>query len=328
MSQNLVYASNLFAGLAAFTALSPLVNAILAPQTLSKDNWHRSQPRWNQLRTNSKAFRSLESWIVGVGYLIENRLPWFLELPKYNDWPGRAATTVFTVVFGSQSKLLKAVRIMSTVQPWSRGELLACTWLTSLTVAIGFVLVFGGVLGTWSCIGTAIAVFFVSHRTVLGLFIAKAEQRRRSIRVFLPHAMDTISMVMSSGDPFRAGLDTVIRDFPFHPLSQEFACLRICLDRGQTMSAALHEMAGRVCLVEFDELTRTLAQVHQHGVPASETFSRLAKQLRVVQLRVMEEQVGRSEAAMALPTMLILISCMLVAIAPFVLSIIDSELVN
>jgi Flp pilus assembly protein TadB len=139
--------------------------------------------------------------------------------------------------------------------------------------------------------------------------------------------MDSIAMVMSSGGTFRAGMDSVIRDFPEHPLCQEFIRLRNELDRGQVMTEALQTIASSICLPEFDEMVRVLARVHQHGTPGSEAFVRLAKQLRISHLRHLEEEVGRAEATMALPTMLVMASCMVIAVAPFILSILKSSFV-
>ncbi len=89
-----------------------------------------------------------------------------------------------------------------------------------------------------------------------------------------------------------------------------------------------HHVAETISLPEFHELVRVLSRIHQHGVPAAESFGRLAKQLRVNQLRFMEEEIGKAEATMALPTMLVLLAAMMVSAAPFVLSLSLSDLIN
>ncbi len=314
-------ASSVAAGAAVFTAVQPLLRAILAPQTLNYDSWHRSQPRWQHLRETSPVFRSSERWFVGIGILLEHRLPWFLELPNPKDPLIKVAVRLFQVVFGQPRKLDRAVRICNSVKPWSAGEVLAAAWLLFAVVTGLVSLLMLGSISPGYCLLVGILAGWIAYRVALSVFIARADQRRRAIRKFLPHAIDTIAMVISSGDPFLAGLNTVICDFPAHPLSQEFTRLRACLERGQTMSAAIEEITMNIGLPEFDELTRVLSRVHDHGVPAAANFTRLAKQLRLLQLRHLEEEVGRSEAAIALPTMLVLISCMLVATAPFLLAL-------
>lgn len=325
-TQALIILGSMVAGLATLLAATPLVKAILAPKSLDHDNWHRCQPRWQRLRETSELFRSLERWIVGIGYLIERHFPWFLQFPERRTGVLQAATMVFTFIFGNPQRLNQAVRIMNSVEPWSVGEVVACAWFVS-TIATGLVTV--SILGSTStatCLVTALISWILVQRIVIHWFASKSQKRRLTIRKMLPHAMDTISMVVSSGDPFRAGLDTFIRDFPEHPLSQEFQRLRSGLERGQTMKESLEAVAYNVCLPEFDEMTRVMGQMHLHGSPAAESFTRLAKQLRTVQLRNMEEEVGKSEAQMALPTMIVLLSCMLVAVAPFILTIAGSSL--
>jgi Flp pilus assembly protein TadB len=319
--QAFIVASSVLFGVATFLALSPIVRAIISPKSLDHDNWHRCQPRWQRLRETSELFRSLERWIVGTGYLIERHLPWFLQLPESPTGFLRLATYVFSLVFGKPKNLNQAIRVLNTVQPWSAGEVVACAWfLSAFTTALVTV----SVLRTYSpmvCVVIAVISWMVSQRLIIQLFLGKAQQRRATIRKLLPHAMDTISMVVSSGDPFRIGLDTFIRDFADHPLSQEFQRLRSNLDRGQTMKESLAAVAFNVCLPEFDEMARVMGQMHTHGAPAAENFTRLAKTLRTVQLRNMEEEVGKSESQMALPMMMVLLSCILVAVAPFLLTI-------
>lgn len=322
----LIIAGSMVAALATFLAVKPLVKAVIAPKSLDHDNWHRCQPRWQRLRETSELFRSQERWVVGIGYLLERHFTWFLQLPDRTTGVQGVANVGFRLIFGNPQKLNQAVRIMNSVQPWSVGEVVACAWLISALVSGLIAMSILGLLSATSCLLISLFSWIMVQRVVIGWFISKAQQRRKAIRGLLPHAMDTISMVVSSGDPFRVGLDTFIRDFPDHPLSQEFQRLRSGLERGQTMKESLDAVAHNVCLPEFDEMARVMGQMHLHGSPAAENFTRLAKQLRVVQLRNMEEEVGKSEAQMALPTMLVLMSCVLVAVAPFILTIAGSSL--
>lgn len=81
-----------------------------------------------------------------------------------------------------------------------------------------------------------------------------------------------------------------------------------------------------ICLPEFDDVTRILLRIHDHGAPSSESFIRLSKQMRLAHLRRMEEQVGQAESKIALPTMLVLFSCMLICLAPFIFAFTESNL--
>ena len=171
-------------------------------------------------------------------------------------------------------------------------------------------------------------VFVVAVHAYRWYFIHGRDRRRREVRRFLPHAMDTVAMVMSSGDPFAVSLDAVIRDFPDEPLSQELAVMQNNLKRGQTMDAALANLSDTICLPEFREMVRVLSRIQDHGGAGAADFTRLARQLRIAQLRYMEEEVGKAEASMEIPVILVMFSAMLVSVAPFLLALMQSDLMK
>ncbi len=323
-----ILASSVSAGSAVFTALAPVVQAIACPRNIDIDGWHREQARWTRLRSSSTLFRKGERYIVGIAKIIEHRFPWLIALPVKPSGIERLITIGVAVVFGRTSSLDEAVRIRSTQQPWSVSEVVATSLILAFTSALASALVISDFCsGVWLA-GFSMSIGLGSYRFWTWRFAIQSHLRRRIIRRFLPHAIDSIAMVMNSGDPFGVGLDTVIRDFPNHPLSEEFLRLRNDLERGQTMHSALESRSLAICLPEFDEMVRVLGRVHEHGVPASENFNRLAKQLRATHLRHMEEEVGRAEASLSFPTICVMTACMIVAIAPFVMSILQSDLLQ
>jgi len=324
----LLIGSSLSVGLATLTATAPLVNAVLNPKHMHIDNWHRAQGRWQRLRERSSLFRAGDRWIAGLGNLLERRLPWLVCPPVATDPATRILSRATEIVFGRAKPLNEAVRIRANDQPWATGEVLATAMMVATVATVFTGLITCDIFSTQRVVVIACVVWLATYRLWIWYFVSQSELRRRAIRRFLPHAMDSIAMVMTSGDPFRSGLETVIQDFPGHPLSQEFGRLRNNLERGQVMHAALSDAAQAICLPEFDEMVRVLGRVHEHGVPASENFTRLAKQLRATHLRHLEEEVGRAEAAMSLPIMLVMLACMIVAAAPFVLSMLQSDLLR
>lgn len=100
------------------------------------------------------------------------------------------------------------------------------------------------------------------------------------------------------------------------------------LQRGVGMYDALQNIAKRVRIEEFDDVLRTMSISHEHGAPASEFFRRGARQMRTKHLRAMETAVGKAEAKMPLPTMVITIACMIIAIAPFVVGAMESGIME
>lgn len=314
------------AGLTVFAAIYPLTTALFAPQTLNVDRWNRSRTRWAKLHKTSPLFRLLQHPVIGIGYLIQTRLGWLIHVPGNLRGPAHLAALTIGCLLGKPRPLQRATGVVNTVTPWSVGEVIAAGWFVAAAIALALPLLVFGFSGPATYFGQAATTWLLTYRLYRWHFIRTAGQRRSAIAKFLPHAMDTIAMVVATGDSFRFGLETVIRDYPDEPLSQEFSRLCHALQRGQTMREALHEITENIGLPEFDELQRVLGRMHQHGAPATTQIGKLAKQLRQIQLRQLEEQVGRSEATMTLPTFLVLVACMLVATAPFLLSAIDQPL--
>lgn len=288
--------------------------------------WHREESRWHCLRENSATFRALQPWIIGLSQMLERYCSWFVHPVTPASKVGQFSAWVFKLVLGNVAKLRTAVQTLNAVAPWSVSETIACGCLLATLATAMTAVVIIDASTTYRGYLILVGIWLIAYRVWCGSAISRGEYRRRCIRRFLPHAMDSVAMVMASGDTFRTGIETVIRDFPDHALSQDLQRLRNELDRGQTMTAALQTTASSVNLPEFDEMVRVLVRIHQHGTPAAESFVRLAKQLRVSHLRHMEEEVGRAEASMALPTMLVMASCMIVSAAPFVLSIMQSSM--
>ncbi|MDX1930541.1 MAG: type II secretion system F family protein [Pirellulaceae bacterium] len=320
-----IWSSLLMAG-ATYLAIHFLLKLVFDLDNCRLEQWHREEPRWNCLRQVSGLFKSFQPWIVGLSRLVDKYLAFMMKTDKPTSHGQRAVQLFVRLVFGDPARMQSANRALHAVEPWSVSERLACGFAFSTLAGLFAVFVLVDSTITYRGYLLIVATWFAAFRLWRGAVVSRGERRRRAVRRFLPHAMDCIATVMSSGDTFRTGIETVIRDFPDHPLCQDLQRLRNELDRGQVMATALQSTAESIGLPEFDEMVRVLARIHQHGTPASDSFVRLAKQLRVSHLRHMEEEVGRAEASMALPTMLVMASCMIVAAAPFVLSIMESSM--
>lgn len=312
---------------AAFFASWQMIGHLLDPRIVSQQG-SMDQTRWERLHATAPWFRAFPRFVIGLAQMVRNRFAWLLVPPNPKHPVPREAMRVFKWISGDPDRLEGAVKVRSNEQPWIASEVIAVAMIVATFVACGATIVIGS---EYKMLGMAVVAslsWLLTYRFFLWRFIAQAHLRQRLIRRFLPHAMDTVAMVMASGDPFRKGLDTVVEDFPNHPLGQEFRRLRSHLDRGQTVHSALAAVAETINLPEFHELVRVLTRIHQHGAPAADNFGKLAKQLRINQLRYMEEEVGKSEATMALPTMLVLLAAMIVSAAPFLLSLSLSDLIN
>lgn len=325
---NLIVIASFFVAGSTLFASYFLLQAIFTIDERRTLAWHRDQARWMRLRQCSGLFRSLQQWIVGISQVIETNLPWFVAMPPQPGRYRRVAMTVTRWLIGDSSKLNQAARVGNAIEPWATSEIVAVGFLfSSFAVAAYGLTVSASVLSAMGLV-KLVAVFLVTYRLWCYRIVSRSGQRQNQVRQFLPHAMDTIAMVMSSGGTFRSGIDTVIRDFPDQPLSVELNRLRNDMERGKTFSDALLVTKESICLPEFDELVRTLGTIAHHGAPASGSFVDQARQLRKSQSQHLENLIGRAEAMIALPTMMVMLSCMLVASAPFVLSLMSSTILE
>jgi Flp pilus assembly protein TadB len=240
---------------------------------------------------------------------------------KSRTTAGSLRHLVQTICLGNSREIEKATEIRALEHPWKPAEFVATGLIVASASAIAStIIMLRSVTGVWLVIFT-FAVFFATYRIWLRRFVQQAKAKQQRVLQLLPHAVDTITMVMQSGGTFLAGIESVIRDFPTHPLSLELQRMRNRLNRGQTMREAIELTARSIRLPEFDDVARILSRIHQHGASSTDSFARLSKQMRLAHLRRMEEQVGQAESKMSLPTMLILFSCMLVCLGPFLLAV-------
>lgn len=320
-------ASLLLSG-AVFMTLHSVVRAIVADEPHPSTLHHRDRARWARLHQASGLFRALRQWIIGISQVLERHARWIVSPPTLRGRWSHMLVCGLRLLLGDAHALARAVRIGNAVAPWTVAELAATGIIFAMFAVVATGLILGAeTLTAAGLVKAALAGLAVYRGWWLSIVIA-SRKRQRIVKRFLPHAMDTIAMVMAAGGTFRAGMETLIRDFPHHPLSVELQRLNSELNRGQTMAQAVQVTRDSICLPEFDELVRVLNAIHQHGAPAADSIMGLAKQLRNAQLRDLEDEVGRAEALMALPTMLVVASCMVIASAPFLLAVMSSEVLG
>lgn len=327
-NEGIVVFASVLMGAAVFLFMRPFIGSFLSEDHLEYEAWNRQQLRLLRLRTRSNTFRLLERWIRGLSRFIEKYATWLVVARKPESTFQRLVDVGLTSVFGSPSTVSEAVRIRTNEQPWLVSEL----------VAAG--LIMGGM--SFSCIGIilygalssvklgllCICSMVVVYRMWIRVFVKGAKERQFAVRQLLPHSIDMIAMIMQSGGTFISAMNSIIDDFPKHVLSDELLIMRNRLERGQSMREAVDATASTICLSEFDEVARVLNRIHEHGAPSSESFLRLAKQMRLAHLRNMEERVGQAESKMEFPTVIVLISCILVCVGPLLLSMIESGVLD
>lgn len=252
--------------------------------------------------------------------LLERRTPALVRVIQPTSIRARLLNRFIKCLFGSTKKVNRSVQIRHLDQPWITSELMSAGMLIAGLITLSFAMCFFKSVNNSLLVILSSFVFLTSYRFSIYRFHGMALEKQRNILQLLPHAVETISMVMQAGGTFLQGIDSVTEDFPRHSLCKELVNMRNRLSRGQTMKEAIGTTADAIGLPEFDEVARVLVRIHDHGAPSSDSFIRLSKQMRMAHLRRMEERIGTAESRMSLPTMLILFSCMLICLAPFLMA--------
>lgn len=317
ISVSMVWFSSALVGLATFLLLRlPLQWLEKKPQRSSEYGWDIDDHRRITLRKQSAFFKRWEPWIVGLANATRIYTPWLLDdkiLPANSKGLRRLVNTLFI----PPSNTYKALASGVGKGAWTVEEYIAATWLSSLAIASAVAFLFESqMISIWFLSLTAVIAWLL-YRYQISALLKRATTRRRIIRQLLPHSMDTLAMTMSAGGTFSEAVEDLVRDFPDHPLAMEFSRLLGDVSRGRTMYESLVAMASRIDVVEFDDVLRTMTIAHEHGAPAAEFFRTSASQMRLKHLRQMETAIGKAEAKMPLPTMVIVVACMIIAVAPF-----------
>ena len=289
--------------------------------------WDLDDNRRKLLRRESKLFKKLEPWIVGLANMFEHKFATPESSTKKQD-SAQAKQRLRSLLLGSPKTVTLGLRTGVITSPWTTGEYMAAMGLLSLGIAICISFAMVGQLLTLTTAISFIGLTWLIYRVQMTQLERSIRARQAAIKRLLPHSLEILSMTMSAGGTFESGLEDVLRDFPSHPLSREFEKMIKELQRGVGMYDALRNIAERIQIVEFDDILRTMTISHEHGAPAADFFRRGAKQLRTKQLRSMEIAVGKAEAKMPLPTMVITVACMIIAIAPFVVGALESGILD
>jgi pilus assembly protein TadC len=324
----ILLASSTLFGISVFLFVrTPLCWWVRPVHEISLIQWDLDDNRRKLLRRQSLLFRKFEPWIVGLANGMDRSWP-IQDLDPESVSKLSSKERMYRELLGTRDSVVLGLRTGVIPGAWSASEYVAASLVVSFGIACSVSLMVIGIQLSIFLILSLVCGTAIAFRVQLMLLAKSIRQRQSEIRHLLPHSMEILSMTMSAGGTFRAGVEDVIRDFPGHPLVQELERMVKDLQRGVGMYDALRNVAKRVQIDEFDDILRTMSISHEHGAPATDFFRRGAKQLRTKQLRSMEIAVGKAEAKMPLPTMVITIACMIIAIAPFVVGALESGILD
>lgn len=252
--------------------------------------------RRETLRSASAIYRWFEPWI-------DELVPWITR---------------------SYGKVVEQVRInligSGEGAPWKPAEYIAVRRIEAILAGLCGIAVGAMFGGTGSIIVFGLIGYFGYVWFALRQLRARAELRRLAIRRRLASAIDLMSLMMEVGASFQEGLATVAREAGDHPLGDEFRRILRDLSLGRPRREALKSFADRLIDDDARELMAAIIEGETLGTPLAETMRTQAEQMRLKRSQWAEKAAEESKVALVFPAMIIMAACLVIVVAPFILS--------
>jgi len=203
--------------------------------------------------------------------------------------------------------------------PWKPEEFLAVKLVEG---AIGgvFALLFGVMIGSpiFGLVLGGITAFFL-QQTAVSDVAKKAAKRISLVKRRLPFAVDLMALMLEAGGGLLDGLNTLVRDLGNHPLGQELAIIVSEINLGRSLHESLTRFQQRVPDDDVAELVFMINKGNEFGTPMAQTFRLQAEQMRLKRSQWAEKAAGTAQVNIVLPGMVIMIACLIIIGAPFIL---------
>ena len=292
----LLLAASACAGFAAATLAALVQRSVLRPRPTGAAAWEFETSRRLKLSAGNSTFRWFEPLVDELAARHRRRNPVGLE------------------------KIGAHLTSLNTPLPWKPEEYVAAKQLESAIgglfgFGLGYVL--GGVLLGLLLGGLA---FFVLTRMAVHDLGEKAGRRTSIVKRRLPFAVDLLALMLQAGGGLLESLKTLVTDLRGHPLGLELETITEEIRLGRSLRESLVRFQQRVPDDDVAELVFSINKGEEFGTPLAQTFRIQADQMRLKRTQWAEKAAGAAQVAIVLPGMIIMIACLLIIGAPFVLS--------
>ena len=210
--------------------------------------------------------------------------------------------------------------------PWSAAEYRAAKTIEA-AVGGGAGFVFGLLL-----FGDPIAAAPVGLLAAWGyrriMLRGVADRSRRRLAAFLrrlPYAVDLMALMMEAGAGFQEALGVVARENRENPLGVEFGAVLREVSLGKTRREALDSLRQRLSSDDVSELIFAITKGEELGTPLSQILRAQSRQLLTKHSLWIEKSSAEAQVLIVFPGMLIMVACLLIVTAPFLLSAVSSR---
>jgi len=152
-----------------------------------------------------------------------------------------------------------------------------------------------------------------------------ALKRLREIARRLPYALDLIAMAMDAGATFYEACNAVVRDDPNDPLNEELSMVVREIDFGRSRQDALTHLGQRINVEGLDSILSAVLQAEALGTPLATVLKLQANLLRMRRSMRAERKAGEAAVKILVPSMLILVSVVIIIFAPVIVRAIEGR---
>jgi tight adherence protein C len=224
--------------------------------------------------------------------------------------------------------ILKLLMALGNPHQYTAEEYLVICAVWGVVGAAGLAL--GGLITVKEMPLVALVAFVIAG-FLLGFFACymwlreHALKRLKAIAKRLPYTLDLIAMAMDAGATFYEAANAVIRDEPEEPFNEELGMVVHEIDFGRSRQDALAHMGRRINVDGLDSIISAVLQAEALGTPLAEVLKLQANLLRMRRSMKAERQAGEAAVKILVPSMLLLISVVIIIFAPIIVRVIRGE---
>ncbi len=272
-----------------------VISVLSAPRVISSALGRFEEGRRQQIRDVSTTYRLTEPWVDEL-------------IASSRDWVGGWVNLLRNNLPASGNRI-----------PWHPEEYLATKQVEGILVA------FGSLLVTFLLWSPMTAVFASGTLGVLYVWLmvhdvkSLATRRRNKIRRRFTSTFDLVSLMLGVGANFQEAVATVAEESNGHPLGQELERMLQDTDMGGLRGDSLQAFSDRIADDDIAEMMAGIIEAEKLGTPMADIMQTQVEQMRQKRSQWAEKESEESKVKLVFPAMIIMVACLLIVAAPFIL---------
>ncbi len=204
------------------------------------------------------------------------------------------------------------------VERWEPEEYLAVKQIEAAILGLMTTLLLAPVLGLPLGIVFGGSLALAGPWLLAGSVRKRAERYRAEVRARMPMVIDLIGLMLEANATLIQCVESVARENAGHPVGELFAVLAESIRRSVPQDEALRRMADLIDDQDVNELVFTLTATGQTS-GLRDILRSMSGPMRTRRVQQLEQASERAKVNITFPGMIILVGCLLIVLALFVL---------